>query len=1054
MGGVDYIPKSGTLSYGPGVSSQTFMVSTISDQASQGNRTLLLSLANASTAALGPQSTAVLTIVDDDRGGKVQFAAAAYGANAVAAGGTVDLAVKRSGGLASPVTVHYSTSDGTAVAGSDYTDTSGDLTFSSSGTAASTRTLTVPISQAFQGAKTFTVSLSDPAGGVVLGSPTVATVTILGAEPTLAFSSAAYSVKTSQPTARVTVKRSAPLTGTVTVGYATTAGTAVPGTDYTDVSATLTFGPNVSTRSFTVPIVKDPFVDVPKTVQLALSDPIWTAGTASLDSASATATLTITNTNAPPTLEFSQATYAVNEVTPKAVITVKRAGNPAGTVEVGYSAAGGTATSGGVDYTLSSGTLAFAPNQMVQTLPVAIVNDSIDEGTETVNLALSNPTWSGGAALLGSVGNAVLNIIDNEPTVQFSAAGYAVSETAKSVTIGVRRTGNLTGAATVTHAVTGGSAVNGFDYTLSPGPLTFLPGQSSTTFSITLLPDTVADGTRTIDLALSGPSGVALGTPKATIVTIRDNDLAGHVQLASSTYGTTAGASLAVTVKRIAGLASDVRVDYSSTDGTATGDVHFRPLSGTLTFSADSTSQTILVQTLDDGLGDGMAHSFTLGLSNPEGGGSLAEPSSATIWVVNPLASGSFRTTTFRQGSRLFLQNHTPAETIRLGLDTNWGGSIVELSLDGENFVNAHDTGREVQPAFYDGDQAYDNCAGCSGVFGWDPVLGGDKYNHGTPTLSTSLAPTSLYTEAQPLEWNPDDKGGGPSTGVLTDVIVEQTVGSVPGQPRAFKVHYRLTHFGTDRHANSVQEFPAVYTNWAYGRLVAYTGPDPWSNDAVTVIPIPSLSDPFSIFPVSEPWAALVDASGVGLTVYTPSQYPWLHCFFYSVPGSVGPTGDSTNYMTAFSVLTIEPSSTFEGDIYLIAGDYSTAREVVYELNQTSSSPEIFAPWGTLDVPAEGDSLTGPSAFVAGWAFANFARGVQVATIELLVDGTTDGMAAYGLARPDVAAYYHGAPVDSGFSLALDTTKYDNGAHTLSVRVTDTSGNVAVFPVRHFSISN
>jgi len=56
--------------------------------------------------------------------------------------------------------------------------------------------------------------------------------------------------------------------------------------------------------------------------------------------------------------------------------------------------------------------------------------------------------------------------------------------------------------------------------------------------------------------------------------------------------------------------------------------------------------------------------------------------------------------------------------------ETIWGGSIVEVSLNGTNFVNEHDTGREVQAAQYDGSAQYDNCAGCTGSFGWNPVQG------------------------------------------------------------------------------------------------------------------------------------------------------------------------------------------------------------------------------------------------------------------------------------------------------------------------------------------
>jgi hypothetical protein len=73
----------------------------------------------------------------------------------------------------------------------------------------------------------------------------------------------------------------------------------------------------------------------------------------------------------------------------------------------------------------------------------------------------------------------------------------------------------------------------------------------------------------------------------------------------------------------------------------------------------------------------------------------------------------------------MYLQSYANGHTARIGLNTAWGGAIVEVSLDGTNFVNAHDTGREVQPALYDGAATYTNfnCSPCSGTWGWDPVL-------------------------------------------------------------------------------------------------------------------------------------------------------------------------------------------------------------------------------------------------------------------------------------------------------------------------------------------
>src|SRR5262249_11152300 len=58
--------------------------------------------------------------------------------------------------------------------------------------------------------------------------------------------------------------------GTVTVNYGTAPGTATAGTDFTPVSGTLTFAPGEKTKTFTVPLRADPFVEGNETVLLGL----------------------------------------------------------------------------------------------------------------------------------------------------------------------------------------------------------------------------------------------------------------------------------------------------------------------------------------------------------------------------------------------------------------------------------------------------------------------------------------------------------------------------------------------------------------------------------------------------------------------------------------------------------------------------------------------------------------------------------------------------------------------------------------------------------------
>jgi len=403
----------------------------------------------------------------------------------------------------------------------------------------------------------------------------------------------------------------------------------------------------------------------------------------------------------------------------------------------------------------------------------------------------------------------------------------------------------------------------------------------------------------------------------------------------------------------------------------------------------------------------------------------------------------TFTTTTSQEGTLLVMTNTTSTDTVRIGLQTLWGGSIVEVSLNGTNFVSAPNTGQEVQPAFYDGNAHYDNCAGCTGNWGWDPVLAGDGYNHGTPTISQALTATSLYTKAQPLQWIPDGKGGGPSMPVPSDVLVEQTIMPVAGHSHAFQVHTKLTHLGSDFHADAEQEFPAVYVDSQYDRFMYYGGTAPWTNAPVSATQFPLLGDsPGPFLYVPEHWGAHVNTQNAGLTLYAPSQYPFETGF--------DSPGDGTNYFRPFSMLSIGANFTFDGDYYVIAGDYTSARQIIYDLHQKlGPPPNIFAALGSTDVPQPGTTLSA-STTVSGWAYASNA---QVSSVQILVDKIVDGTASYGSPR-DVTAVFPHAPLNIEFSYSLDTTKYGNGPHVLNVQVTDATGIVSVFSDVPVTISN
>jgi uncharacterized repeat protein (TIGR01451 family) len=123
----------------------------------------------------GQPSVSVLSVPVLPVPGTLQFAVSAYSVNET--DGLATISVARIGGSGGVVSVPYTTFDGNAIAGIDYTHESGTLTFNPGQV---TQSFTVPILDAHKvgGTSAFAVSLGNPAGGASLGAPSAALVTI------------------------------------------------------------------------------------------------------------------------------------------------------------------------------------------------------------------------------------------------------------------------------------------------------------------------------------------------------------------------------------------------------------------------------------------------------------------------------------------------------------------------------------------------------------------------------------------------------------------------------------------------------------------------------------------------------------------------------------------------------------------------------------------------------------------------------------------------------------------------------------------------------------
>ena len=269
--GADYTTTSGMLTFEVnGDRTQRVEVPTLEDDEAEETETFTVQLSAPSGATVA-DGTGTGTIIDDDGGGGGSVPRIEIEDAEVTEGGIASFEVTLSSAPTRTVTVAYRTVDGTAVAGADYTTTSGMLTFEVNGDR--TQRVEVPTLEDDEAeeTETFTVQLSAPSGATVADGTGTGTITDNDEAPTITIGDARV---TEGGTAEFTVTLSSAATGAVTVSYATVDGTATAGADYTTTSGMLTFEVNGDrTQRVEVPTLEDDEAEETETFTVQLSAP-------------------------------------------------------------------------------------------------------------------------------------------------------------------------------------------------------------------------------------------------------------------------------------------------------------------------------------------------------------------------------------------------------------------------------------------------------------------------------------------------------------------------------------------------------------------------------------------------------------------------------------------------------------------------------------------------------------------------------------------------------------------------------------------------------------
>lgn len=240
--------------------------------------------------------------------------------------------------------------------------------------------------------------------GGALSDTDIVNITV-NAGGTLQFSSAAYNIDEGDDTATITVTRTGGSSGSTTVTYNVSDGTAGQQDYISFFTGTLTFADGEMTQTFEITITEDALAESDETVDLTLSD---VTGTATLGPPAAAVLIIRDNDR----VEFLEPTYTIEEGCTGVDVTVARTGNISSAAAVNYATIDGTASARS-DYTPAFGSLDFAAGETSKTVTILISEDSRVEGTETFSVVLSNAGAPSTDVVASADSTTVISITDD-----------------------------------------------------------------------------------------------------------------------------------------------------------------------------------------------------------------------------------------------------------------------------------------------------------------------------------------------------------------------------------------------------------------------------------------------------------------------------------------------------------------------------------------------------------------------------------------------------------------------------------------------------------------
>ncbi|MDA1164900.1 MAG: autotransporter-associated beta strand repeat-containing protein [Planctomycetota bacterium] len=619
----DFSASSGTLTFAPGETTKTVIVTVNGDTTNEADEQFFLNLSNVVGATVDDGQGRGTILNDDSPVPTLQINDVSRVEGGAGVRNRFDFALSLSNPSAVPVTVNAMTLGGTATAGVDFETVSRTVTFAPGETMAS---LTVTVLGDFseEANETFFVNLSGAVSATLIDDQALGTIrnddiTIPGIRIDDAIVTEGISGQ--RPQISFVVSLSGPASVPVEVDFSTMGATATSDIDFVASSGKLRFEPGEITRIVQVTVLGDPDVEANETLFLNLSNPV--NGLLTDDQGVGI----IVNDDAAPTLSISSISAlegAAGQRTQFA-FNVTLTGLSSNPVTVDFASANGTATAGSLDYMPVNGTLTFLPGEATKQIIVNVAGDAVVETDEFFYVNLSGAI--GANVLVNQAIGTITN--DDAPNPVLSIEDFATDEGITGARTRFEFNARLSSPSTqrvsVDFSTADGTATSSGttpDFVAQSDTLTFEPGETSKFIIVNVLGDATFESLETFFVNLSNAQGLTIADDQAVgrivnddsptpVLTVTDGSL--EEGIVGERRGLTFNLALS------SPPAATVTVDFATADGTAAlFNQDYVAQSGTVTFLPGQQTATVVVTVVGDATVE-TNETFFLNLTNLTG---------------------------------------------------------------------------------------------------------------------------------------------------------------------------------------------------------------------------------------------------------------------------------------------------------------------------------------------------------------------------------------------------------------------------------------------------